>query len=137
MLVPVGGRDECIVSVLDHVRYQNRGKPWEDTWRYHCMELICHLPTNMIMPILVRVMSSAMSLPVRMERMLTSSGVNPTCGPMTLAADWISLMILVLLTDVTCCVGRLPTGGFGHWICSVEDIPYDTGWMSLQMPWDF
>ena len=38
--------------------------------------------------------------PAHMERVLTSSGVKPTCGPVMVAADRRDLMMLVLRTDV-------------------------------------
>ena len=40
-----------------------------------------------------------MAAPAHMERALTSSGVNPTCGPVIATADWRALVMSVLCTD--------------------------------------
>ena len=64
------------------------------------MALLRHLPTNRILYVLTLAMRIFMLPPERMERALTSLGVNPTCGPVILTAARSDFLILVLQTNV-------------------------------------
>lgn len=59
-----------------------------------------YLPITRIVYVFMRTMRSAMAPPVKMERTLTSSGVNLTCGPVMATEAQRALVILVLHTDV-------------------------------------
>ena len=62
------------------------------------MTSLRQLPTRRIVSMLTRAIKRAMAPPVRIDRALTSSGVNPTWGPMRLVAARCAVVILVLRT---------------------------------------
>ena len=59
---------------------------------------LCHLPTTRIVYVSNRAMRRAMAPPARIERALTSSGVNPTWGPMIVVTARSTAIILELRT---------------------------------------
>ena len=62
------------------------------------MTSLRHLPTRRIVPVSTRAMRRAMALLARIDRALTSSGVNPTWGPMLAVAVRSALVISALRT---------------------------------------
>ena len=60
--------------------------------------LLCHLPMRRIVSVSTHAMRRAMAPPVRIERALTSSGVNLTWGPMIVVAARSAAVILTLRT---------------------------------------
>ena len=62
------------------------------------MTLLRHLPTRRILSVLTRAMRRAMAPPARIDRALTSSGENPTWGPMVAVAVRSALVISALRT---------------------------------------
>ena len=69
-------------------------------WRYSSMQLLFHIPTNMALSVLTLSTRNTVDLPYHMECVLTSLGVNLTCGPAIWMDYWGSLVILVLLTEI-------------------------------------
>ena len=62
------------------------------------MMLLRHLPTRRIVSVSTRAMRKAMAPPGRIDRTLTSSGVNPTWGPMRVVAARSAAVISALRT---------------------------------------
>ena len=62
------------------------------------MTSLRHLPTRRIVSMSTRATRRAMALPARIDRALTSSGVNPTWGPMRVVAARSDVVILALRT---------------------------------------
>ena len=62
------------------------------------MTLLRHLPTRWIVSVSTRPLRRAMAPPARIDRALTSSGVNPTWGPMRVVATRSTVVILALWT---------------------------------------
>ena len=62
--------------------------------------LLLRLPTNQILFVSTRAMSSAMATSARMDWTLTSSGVNTTCVPVICTELQSTLVILVLRTNI-------------------------------------
>ena len=62
------------------------------------MTLLRHLPTRWIVSVSTPPMRRAMAPPARIDRALTSSGVNPTWGPMRVVATRSTVVILALWT---------------------------------------
>ena len=62
------------------------------------MTSLRHLPTRRIVSMLTRAMMRAMAPPARIDRALTSSGVNITWGPMRVVAARSAVVILELRT---------------------------------------
>ena len=60
--------------------------------------LLHHLPTRQILSVSSRAMRRVMAPPARIERPLTSYGVNPTWGPMIVVAARISAVNSALHT---------------------------------------
>ena len=62
------------------------------------MTSLRHLPTRRIVSVSTRAMRRAMAPPARIDRALTSSGVNPTWGPMVVVAARSVVVISALRT---------------------------------------
>ena len=62
------------------------------------MTSLRHLPTRRIVSVSTHAMRRAMAPPARIDRALTSSGVNPTWGPLVAVAVRSALVILALRT---------------------------------------
>ena len=62
------------------------------------MPLLRHLPTRRIVSVLTRAMRRAMAPLACIDRALTSSGVNPTWGPMRVVAARSAMVISALQT---------------------------------------
>ena len=94
----MGGRDERIVSMLDHARCETqRGNlGYRVEVAQYC--IAAPPPTSLILSVSTRAMISAMALPALIEQALTSSGVKPTCDPMMVTATRRAAVISVLLT---------------------------------------
>ena len=62
------------------------------------MTSLRHLPTRRIVSVSTRAMRRAMAPPARIDRALTSSGMNPTWVPMVVVAARSAVVILALRT---------------------------------------
>ena len=64
------------------------------------MASLHHIPTNLIVSVLMNNLTSYLEPLAHIHWELTYSGVNPTCGPLILTMAWIDLVILVLHINV-------------------------------------